>query len=76
MGIARMLLYFLGALLVLAGLVMLFFETGLSAWVPTGIALAGLVILIGLLVLGLSDRSDVDRHERVEEHHHHDDHRH
>jgi hypothetical protein len=52
---ARMLLYVLGAGLMIAGIALLFFETGLDAWVPAGVALAGLIILIGLLVVGLSE---------------------
>lgn len=76
MNAARTLLYTLGTLLVIAGIVMLFFETGLSAWVPPGIALAGLVIVIGVAVLGLSDRAQDDKRvdeTHVERHHHHDD---
>lgn len=64
MAIARMLLYFLGGLLLIAGIAMLFFETGLAGWIPGSIAVAGLVILVGLLVMGLSDRAP-------EEHRHH-----
>lgn len=72
---ARTLLYAFGALLVIAGIVLLFFETGLAAWVPPGIAVAGLVILIGVAVMGLSERGPTERREetKVEEHHHHRD---
>lgn len=73
----RALLYILGAALVVVGIFMLFFETGLAEWVPPGIALAGLVILVGLFVLGLSEGAregprerDTDVHHT--EHHHHD----
>lgn len=72
MDAGRMLLYFVGGALVIGGIVMLFFETGLSAWVPAGVALAGLIILVGLFVVGLSGSVDEDEHY-VEEHHHHRD---
>lgn len=73
MSAAKALFYVLGAALVVAGIVLLFFQTGLAAWVPPGIALAGLVIIVGMLVIGLSDRSDEDHDVHHEEHHHHHD---
>lgn len=72
MNFARGLLYVLGAGLVIVGLFMLFVETGLAAWVPTGIAIAGLVVLLGLFVMGLSDRAETRRGTVREEHHHHE----
>ena len=81
MNATRTMLYFVGAALIVAGIVMLFFQTGLAAWVPTGIAVAGLIILVGLFVMGMSDRAKSDTHvehvetaerePRVIEHHHH-----
>lgn len=66
---ARTLLYVLGAVLMIVGIGMLFFETGLDAWVPAGVALAGLIILVGLLIVGLSERAPEGppREERVVE---------
>lgn len=68
-------MYALGAVLVVAGLILLFFESGLAGWIPSGIAAAGLIILIGLFVLGLSDSGREDANVRTEhvEHHHRDD---
>lgn len=67
----RLVLFILGlGLVILAGW-MLFFQTGLNRWVPFGVAAAGLLMLIGLMVIGFSEsaRSDHD-HDVVEEHHH------
>jgi hypothetical protein len=69
MSAANAILYVLGAALIVVGLGLLFFETGLAAWVPPGIAIAGLVIIVGMMVLGLSGRTD--RHVEEEHHHHH-----
>lgn len=57
MGESRIGLYLLGGLVLVAGLAMLFFQTGLSAWIPGGIAAAGLVLILGLLIMGASDRA-------------------
>jgi len=62
MAIARTLLYFLGGVLLIGGIVLLFVETGLADWVPGGVALAGLIILIGLLVMGMADHTTEERH--------------
>jgi phosphotransferase system glucose/maltose/N-acetylglucosamine-specific IIC component len=76
----RLTLFILGLAMVLVAAIMLFFATGLNEWVPMGIAGAGLLLLIGLLVIGFSEnaRRDVDvgptrteRVERIDEHHHH-----
>ena len=41
MGIARMVFYIVGGLLLIIGLGMLFFATGLDAWIPGSNANAG-----------------------------------
>ena len=67
----RMVVFILGLALVLVGAWMLFFQTGLSKWVPIGIAGAGLLVLVGLLVIGFSENA-TDDHKHVEyidEHH-------
>lgn len=61
--------YALGAVLIVTGLILLFVETGLAAWIPSGIAVAGLVILIGLFVIGLSHRTHDEREVTHTEHH-------
>lgn len=58
MNATRVFLWIVGALLIVTALVLLFFETGLATWVPTGIALAGLLLVIGLFVMGLSDKTE------------------
>ncbi|MFO1533038.1 MAG: hypothetical protein ABR562_04970 [Thermoplasmatota archaeon] len=67
----RMVVFILGLALVLVGAWMLFFQTGLSKWVPVGIAGAGLLVLIGLLVIGFSEDASSDHKtvEHVDEHH-------
>lgn len=73
MGIARMVFYLLGGLLLIIGLGMLFFATGLDAWIPGSIVVAGLIIILGLLVMGMSDRTPEPEHAHTREVHHHDD---
>jgi hypothetical protein len=71
MNAARVVVFILGLALVLVGAWMLFTQTGLDRWVPIGIAAAGLLVLIGLLVIGFSesggDHTSVEHHE--ERHH-------
>lgn len=55
MNIVRNVGYALGAFLIVVGLVLLFVESGLAAWVPLGVALAGLLIVLGFVVLGLAE---------------------
>lgn len=53
----RVLLYLVGAFLLILGFWLLFFEAGLDDWVPAGVAVAGAILLLGLIVIGLSDRA-------------------
>lgn len=68
-----MVVFILGLALVLVGAWMLFFQTGLDRWVPMGIAGAGLLVLIGLLVIGFSENASGDHKtvEHYDEHHRH-----
>ena len=50
----RVFLWFVGVVLVLGALVLLFVETGLSRWVPYSVFGAGLLLLLGVMVLSLS----------------------
>lgn len=75
MGIARMVFYVVGGLLLIIGLGMLFFATGLDAWIPGSIVVAGLIIILGLLVMGMSERTPEPERTR-EVHHYDDEHRH
>lgn len=68
MNMGQAVLYTLGAVILVVGIVLLFVESGLATWIPTGIALAGLLIIVGLLVIGLSDR-DKDTEVTHVEHH-------
>lgn len=67
MNVARMLLFFLGGALMIVAVAMLFFETGLSRWIPGSIAAAGLILLVGLLVVGLADRTGPEHHRHVDD---------
>lgn len=55
---ARFLVYVLGLVLVGAALWMLFFETGLSRWIPFGILAFVVLLVLGLGIMGSSDRLD------------------
>ncbi len=73
MSATRLMLYTLGSLFVIGGIVMLFFETGLDKWISSGMALAGLIIIVGVAVMGLADKARKDVHvdeHHVDEHHH------
>ncbi len=52
--VIRLLLYLLGAFLLILDLWLIFFETGLDRWVPVGVAVAGVILLLGLVAIGLS----------------------
>jgi Ni/Fe-hydrogenase subunit HybB-like protein len=67
----RVLLYFVGVLLVIAALAIFFMQTGLSKWVPTGLLAAGVLLIIGLAVMSFADSAPADR--TVHEHGRHDD---
>ena len=60
MNVTRMLLFIVGGALMIVAVGMLFFETGLNQWVSAGVALAGLLLLVGLLIVGVSDRTRGD----------------
>jgi NADH:ubiquinone oxidoreductase subunit 6 (subunit J) len=63
----RMVLYLFGTILVLAGLWMLLAETGLAKWVPTGLLVAGVLLIVGMAVMGFAE------HAPAEHEHGHDD---
>lgn len=74
MNASRLVLYLFGGALVVLSLWMMFFETGLNRWVPIGVAAAGLLLIVGLIVMGSADEVTEDAHHRdveVQEHHHH-----
>lgn len=45
-----------GAVLVVIGIGLLLVETGLASWVPPSIIGAGIVILLGIIVMGMANR--------------------
>ena len=55
--IARLVLYLLGAFLIVLALWMFYVAAGVAQWVPVGIAIAGLVVIAGLLIIGAADRA-------------------
>ncbi len=84
MNAARLVLFLVGVILVIAAASMLFFQAGLDRWVPAGIAGAALLLFIGVAVMGASEKvpAEHDHHDsghhgdgpmvvekRVEEHH-------
>jgi hypothetical protein len=85
MNAARLLLFFVGVVLVIVAASMLFFQTGLNKWVPAGIAGAALLLFIGVAVMGASEKVPAEHghhgsshdggdgpmvvEKRVEEHH-------
>ena len=72
---ARLMLYLFGGALVVIALWMMFFETGLNRWIPIGVAAAGLLLVIGLIVMGSAEEVGPERRTREvevrDEHHHH-----
>lgn len=62
MSPTRTIIWIVGVLMLVGGAAILFFETGLAAWVPATIAGAGLLIIIGLLVLTFATQAPSDEH--------------
>lgn len=56
MGFARSITWGLGAVLVVVGIGLLLVETGLASWIPPSIIGAGIVIILGLIVMGMANR--------------------
>ena len=69
----RAILYFLGVILVIAALMMFFFQTGLDRWVPIGLLAAGVLLIIGLAVMSFADSAPAERTHRNVGHGHDDD---
>ncbi len=65
MSPTRTIIWVVGVLMIIAGGLILFFETGLSAWVPATIAGAGLLLVVGLIVLTFATNAPAE-----DEHHH------
>ena len=55
MNAGRVVLYFLGIVLVVAALAIFFFQTGLNRWVPVSLLAAGVLLIIGLAVMSFAD---------------------
>lgn len=60
MSPTRLFIWIVGVLLVIAGLMVLFFQTGISQWIPASIAGAGLLLLVGLLVVSFANRAPTE----------------
>jgi hypothetical protein len=67
MNAARMVMFFFGVFLVILAAWMLFTTTGLSRWVPAGIAGAAILLFIGAAVMGASEKFPSDHHTDVHE---------
>ena len=70
MSAGRVLAWVIGLALVVIAAFMLFFETGLDAYVPLTIAGAGLLLIIGVAVMGASEKMRSEHHEGPTEEHH------
>ena len=64
MNAGRAILYFLGVILVVAALLMFFFQAGLNRWVPVGLLAAGVLLIIGLAVMSFADTAPPEHIER------------
>lgn len=62
----RLVVWLIGVALVVVAMFLLFFETGVASYVPVGIALAGLLLIVGVIVMGMSEKM------RGETTHHHE----
>jgi len=72
MNATRVLVWVIGLALVVVAAYMLFFQTGLNRFVPLGIAAAGLLLIIGVSIMSMSEKLPGDHEEKVvEEHHEH-----
>lgn len=56
-------MFFIGVLLVIAAAWMLLVQTGLSRWIPAGIAGAAILLFIGVAVMGASEKFPSDKHD-------------
>lgn len=62
MSPTRTIIWVVGVLMIIAGGSILFFETGLSNWIPATIAGAGLLLIVGLIVLTFATSAPADEH--------------
>ena len=72
MNATRLVVFFVGVVLVIVAAWMLFVQTGLSRWIPMGIAAAALLFFIGVVIMGASEKIPSEHKSSrttVEEHH-------
>ena len=60
MNSMRAVLYFVGIALVLGALWMFFMAAGLNRWIPIGIAIAALILIVGVSVMSFAETSPSD----------------
>jgi multisubunit Na+/H+ antiporter MnhB subunit len=65
----RMMMYFLGVILVVLALGIFFFSTGLDRWVPVSLLAAGVLLIIGLAVMSFADSAPPE-HSHTSSHGH------
>lgn len=58
MGMTRMLTWALGAVLIAVGVAIILFWSGVANWIPGMVLAAGVVIILGIIVMGMADRSE------------------
>lgn len=65
----RVLFMVLGLSIFVVGAYLVFFEAGLERWISIGLLTAGIVILIGLLLMGFASEARSDEPATREIHH-------
>lgn len=56
----RLIVYLIGLAVVLAGVFVLFTQTGLADWIPVGLVVAVILLILGIAVMAMSDRFGAD----------------
>lgn len=56
MSLGRSITWGLGAILVLVGIGLLLVETGLASWIPPAILGAGIIVVLGIIVMGMANK--------------------
>lgn len=69
---ARVIVLVLGLAVFIFGIYLLFFEAGLDRWVSIGILTAGVVILIGLVIMSFASSAPKDVEHGGTHHEHHE----
>jgi MFS superfamily sulfate permease-like transporter len=58
MGLNRSLTWALGAILIAVGIAIILFWSGVANWIPGAVLAAGVIIVLGIIVMGMANRSE------------------